>query len=93
MKRAILCLSIALLTAVISTPVQAKKVRTLRLTSYNIQHGEGLDKKIDHARQAKILRKAHAEIVAIQEIIGNAANTIRPEHLHVIQDRQATVVY
>ena len=41
---------------------------TLHLTSYNIQHGEGLDKKIDHARQAKILRKAHADVAAIQEV-------------------------
>jgi endonuclease/exonuclease/phosphatase family metal-dependent hydrolase len=68
MKKIIFGLLIALLAAAISTPVQAKKVRTLRLTSYNIQHGEGLDKKIDHARQAKILRKAHADIVAIQEV-------------------------
>ena len=68
MKKIIFSLFIALLTVAVSTPVQAKKVRTLRLTSYNIQHGEGLDKKIDHARQAKILRKAHADIVAIQEV-------------------------
>ena len=68
MKRTRFCLIIALLGATFSASVQAKKVRTLRLTSYNIQHGEGLDKKIDHARQAKILRKAHADIVAIQEV-------------------------
>ena len=68
MKRAILCLFIAFMGAAFSVSVQAKKVRTLRLTSYNIQHGEGLDKKIDHARQAKILRKAHADIAAIQEV-------------------------
>ena len=68
MKRTILCLFVALLGATFSASVQAKKVRTLRLTSYNIQHGEGLDKKIDHARQAKILRKAHADFAAIQEV-------------------------
>lgn len=68
MKRTILLLLVALLGAMFSASVQAKKVRTLRLTSYNIQHGEGLDKKIDHARQAKILRKAHADIAAIQEV-------------------------
>ena len=68
MKRTLFCLIIALLGATFSASVQAKKVRTLRLTSYNIQHGEGLDKKIDHARQAKILRKARTQVAAIQEV-------------------------
>ena len=68
MKRTIFCLIIALLGATFSASVQAKKVRNLRLTSYNIQHGEGLDKKIDHARQAKILRKARTQVAAIQEV-------------------------
>lgn len=41
---------------------------SLRLTSYNIQHGEGMDKRIDHARIARILRKAKAQVVAVQEV-------------------------
>ncbi|MBQ6192389.1 MAG: endonuclease/exonuclease/phosphatase family protein [Bacteroidaceae bacterium] len=57
-----------LLCAGSSVSMQVMKVRTLRLTSYNIQHGAGLDGKIDHARQAKILRKAHADVAAIQEV-------------------------
>ena len=68
MKRTIPWLLAALLAAFFVLPAGAKKVRTLRLTSYNIQHGEGLDKKIDHARQARILKKAHAEVAAIQEV-------------------------
>ena len=68
MKKAVLYLFIALLGAVFSTSLQAKRVRTVRLTSYNIQHGAGLDGKIDHARQARILRKAHADVAAIQEV-------------------------
>lgn len=68
MKRTTLLLLAILMAAVFVSPVQGKKVRTLRLTSYNIQHGEGLDKKIDHARQASILRKAHADVAAIQEV-------------------------
>ena len=68
MKKTLFCLLIALLGAALPASVQAKKVRNLRLTSYNIQHGEGLDKKIDHARQAKILRKAHTQVAAIQEV-------------------------
>ena len=48
--------------------MQAKKVRTLRLTSYNIQHGRGLDSKIDHDRLAHVLREARTEVAAIQEV-------------------------
>lgn len=53
---------------VLSAPLQAKRVRTARLTSYNIQHGAGMDGKIDYSRQARILRKAHADVAAIQEV-------------------------
>lgn len=48
--------------------MQARKVRTLRLTSYNIQHGRGLDDKIDHDRLAYVLREARTEVAAIQEV-------------------------
>lgn len=48
--------------------LQAKKVRTLRFTSYNIQHGKGLDGKIDHNRLASILHEARTEVAAIQEV-------------------------
>ena len=68
MKRMTPWLLVALLAAFFVLPIEARKVRTLRLTSYNIQHGEGLDKKIDHVRQARILRKAHADVAAIQEV-------------------------
>ena len=69
MKEPILTLALALaLTLTFASPLQARKTRTLHLTTYNIQHGEGLDGRIDHARQARILRKAHADVAAIQEI-------------------------
>ena len=68
MKKLALFVLLAQLAAVLALPLQAKRVRTLRLTSYNIHHGAGLDGKIDHARQAKILRKAHADVAAIQEV-------------------------
>ena len=68
MKHRTLWLLFALIAVTIAAPVQGKKVRTLHLTSYNIQHGEGLDGRIDHARQARILRKAHTDVAAIQEV-------------------------
>ena len=68
MKNKSLWLILVLMVAVVAGPLQAKKVRTVRLTSYNIQHGAGLDGKIDYKRQARILRKAHADVAAIQEV-------------------------
>lgn len=67
MKTLNLILAFAL-TLTFASPLEARKARTLHLTTYNIQHGEGLDGKIDHARQARILRNAHADVAAIQEI-------------------------
>lgn len=67
MKRIAFLLCLAL-TAALLSPVQAKRTRTLRLTSYNIQHGEGLDGRIDHDRLARILRRAKTEVAAIQEV-------------------------
>jgi len=68
MKRKLFLLLAALFAVAFAASLQAKKVRTVRLTSYNIQHGAGIDGKIDHKRQARILRKAHTDVAAIQEI-------------------------
>lgn len=68
MKRIALLLSVVLMAVVYASPVQSKRVRTVRLTSYNIQHGQGMDGRIDYDRLAGILRKSHAEVVAIQEV-------------------------
>lgn len=51
---------------VLSAPLQAKRVRTIHFTSYNIQHGAGMDGKIDYARQARVVCKA--DVAAIQEV-------------------------
>lgn len=68
MRSVVLCLLAGLFLALSSTSAWGRRVRTLRLTSYNIQHGAGLDGKIDHERQALVLRRAHADVAAIQEV-------------------------
>lgn len=68
MKNKFPLLLLVLLAALVAAPVQAKKVRKVRLTSYNIQHGAGMDGKVDYVRQARILKKAHADVAAIQEV-------------------------
>jgi endonuclease/exonuclease/phosphatase family metal-dependent hydrolase len=61
----------ALLTgvvALIAPSVFAQPSTTLRVMSYNIHHGEGLDKKIDLERIAKLIIDAKADLVALQEV-------------------------
>jgi len=44
------------------------KPQILRVMTYNIHHGEGLDGKVDLARIAKIISTERADIVALQEV-------------------------
>ncbi len=48
---------------------------TLRVMSYNIHHGEGLDGKLDLARIAKVIVDAKADLVALQEVDRGVART------------------
>ena len=41
---------------------------SLRLVSYNIHHGEGMDRKLDLARIAAYLRAQAPDVVALQEV-------------------------
>jgi endonuclease/exonuclease/phosphatase family metal-dependent hydrolase len=41
---------------------------SLRVLSYNIHHGEGVDEKLDLARIAAVITAARADIVALQEV-------------------------
>jgi len=50
---------------------------TLRVMSYNIHHGEGLDKQLDLERIAAIIRAARPDLVALQEVDRNTARTHR----------------
>jgi endonuclease/exonuclease/phosphatase family metal-dependent hydrolase len=40
----------------------------LRVLTYNIHHGEGLDGRIDLSRQAEVLRRELPDLVALQEV-------------------------
>lgn len=41
---------------------------TLRVLTYNIHHGEGMDGKIDLERIAAVIRQAEPDLVALQEV-------------------------
>ena len=49
----------------------------IRVLTYNIHHGEGIDKKIDLERIAALIKKADADIVALQEVDRGVARTAR----------------
>lgn len=49
-------------------PLAAAAPITLRVLSYNIHHGEGLDGRIDLPRIAQVITDARADLVALQEV-------------------------
>ncbi len=60
------------LTACVSLKSQPKsdvqRANTLRVMSYNIHHGAGMDGQTDIVRLAEVIRRHQPEVVAIQEI-------------------------
>jgi endonuclease/exonuclease/phosphatase family metal-dependent hydrolase len=50
---------------------------TLRVMTYNIHHGEGLDKRLDLERIAALIKQSGAEIVALQEVDRGVERTAR----------------
>ncbi|MBX9652485.1 endonuclease/exonuclease/phosphatase family protein [bacterium] len=51
------------------------KTNTLRVLTYNIHHGEGMDGRLDLARIASVIRSAEPDIVALQEVDQNTERT------------------
>ena len=71
-RRIILCLAFlcaAAFQAVAGDPVQ------LRVISYNIHHGEGVDGRLDLPRIANVLLAERPDLVALQEVDDGAART------------------
>lgn len=40
----------------------------LRILTYNIHHGEGVDGRVDYERLARVIRSANPDLVALQEV-------------------------
>lgn len=51
--------------------------RSLRVLSYNLHHGEGVDGRLDLERIARVIRDSRADLVALQEIDVNTQRTGR----------------
>ncbi len=66
MKRIVTLIAVVLLT-VLAGCAESRQV-TLRVLTYNIHHGEGMDGRIDLERIAGIIRRSEADLVALQEV-------------------------
>ena len=51
-----------------SNDISIEKHQILRVMSYNIHHGEGMDGNIDIERIAKVISKENPDLVALQEV-------------------------
>jgi endonuclease/exonuclease/phosphatase family metal-dependent hydrolase len=60
-----------------STNSMHTKPATLRVMTYNIHHGEGLDGKVDLLRIAELIHREGADIVALQEVDKGVPRTAR----------------
>lgn len=56
----------------------------LRVVSYNIRHGEGMDRKLDLERTAGVLKALEPDFVALQEVDKNAARSGKVDEAAVL---------
>src|SRR5215212_2221501 len=68
MKRMLLPAWVCLIVLQLATLACADLPREIRVVTYNIHHGEGLDKKFGLERIAKVLMAAKPDIIALQEV-------------------------
>jgi len=59
---------VALLVPLLGIAVDAAEPIRLRVLCYNIHHAEGVDRKLDVARIAGVIRAVEPELVALQEV-------------------------
>ncbi len=68
MKRLVLPICVCLFVLRLAISAQAELPREIRVITYNIHHGEGMDKKFGLERIAKLLMAEKPDIVALQEV-------------------------
>jgi len=50
-------------------------MKPLNVVSYNIRHGAGMDRRLDLARTAAVLKRLNADLVALQEVDKNCTRS------------------
>src|SRR6476660_7290296 len=68
MKRLLLRACVGLVACSLAIWARAELPCEIRVVTYNIRHGEGMDHKIDLPRIAKVIVAAKPDIVALEEV-------------------------
>ena len=74
------------------SPAAATEPLRLRVISYNIHHGEGVDRRLDLPRIANVLKAERPDLVALQEVdqrVGRSGNVDQPQELARLTGLQA----
>lgn len=74
-----------LVVALLAGPAHAG-AQTVRIMTFNIHHGEGMDGQLDLARIAKVITDARADIVGLQEVDRGVERTGRRDILKELAD-------
>lgn len=61
-------LSLPVLAGCQDPAVRLQQPQTLRVVTYNIHHGEGMDGRFDYERLAKVINDLSPDLVALQEV-------------------------
>ena len=76
MKRRVVLLPLLLgLLGISETPCLAAPQDTLRILSYNIRHGNGMDEVVDLTRAAAVINRLRPDVVTLQEVDNSAERT------------------
>ena len=68
MIRLLSCIPAILFTLLVRVETNAAEPIRLRVLSYNIHHAEGVDRKLDVERIARVIRSVKPDLVALQEV-------------------------
>ena len=68
-------------SATLQDSTSGEEIRTLRVLSYNIHHGEGIDRQLDLNRIAKVILSVHPDLVALQEVDQKTTRTDQVDQL------------
>lgn len=70
-----------LLLAASFTIVCALQAQTIRVLTYNIHHGEDMNRKLDLHQIAEVIKKARPDVVALQEVDSMTSRTKKVDQL------------
>lgn len=74
-SRSLLCATVLAVAIAAVTAQEAPRSNELRVVTYNIKHGRGMDETVDLERTANVLRPLRPDIVGLQEVDNRASRS------------------